>query len=244
WIPFGPIQWGVPVTIPITNPAETDMPHSTTSLWQFRVVGESILDTTLVFDSQVKIYRGPADIPLWPGHPDFYAKGHWRVVQPEINAVTRDYGQLNYNGLQQSEVTSVRPEKLISYGTQTLYVYVNITAYEGRPGASPDHWYLYFHNASGGWNITTLNDANNTVGPVPHDLLFILKVDPNGMDTPYAPSSRWEFQLRGTLNAGGLGCYLDCADYEVEYRMTILATDLKPDRPYTCGGVGEDVCPT
>ncbi|HWG90788.1 MAG TPA: hypothetical protein VNZ52_08085 [Candidatus Thermoplasmatota archaeon] len=235
WIPLGDLAWGTPFIIPISNPAETDMPHATTSLWQFRVLSSSPADVTLTFDVSATIIRGPAGIPLWPGHPDFYKETRFRTVYDGTVAI-REGGQLT--ALLGRQFEPAKPEKLISYGTKTLYVYANITGYEGTPGFAPTNWYLYYKNATGDWNITDIYDANNAVESA-KSLKFVLKVDDAGMDTPYAPSSRWEFLVRGAL----ANCYSGCAAYSAEYTLTVIATDLLADE-YTCGGIAETVCPT
>jgi len=70
---------------------------------------------------------------------------------------------------------------------------------------------------------------------LPQDLYFVIPVDANGMDTPYATDSRWEFNLQANLLLGDpavftLGLF-GFVSYEVEYRMVIVATNVPPPEP-------------
>jgi hypothetical protein len=128
----------------------------------------------------------------------------------------------------------------VSYGTKTVEVFINITSYSspspapGGEGTGPDVWYLYFHNATGIWQATPLFDTKNN--SVDHTKLhWTIAATDDGMDSPYAPDSRWEFVLRGTqaIPPGEeqgvppvLTCYGGCATYDVKYQMTVIASDL------------------
>ncbi|MHB8584492.1 MAG: hypothetical protein ACYDDF_01450 [Thermoplasmatota archaeon] len=216
WNDAGPITWGTPTIITIKDPKETDMPHSMGSLWVFRISSSDPKDSTLEFDVAITIVRGAGAIPLWPGHPLFYAKGHYRVV---FDGTGESADTVNFdNG---GAAHSSHPDKLISAGTNTLIIFANITsALEPIPPAAPTHWYLSYHNASyTNWNITP-DDANHTVDK--KTLEYVIKVDSWGMDTPYGTQSRWEFLVRGSTAI----CHGGCADYDVKYHMTIIATDL------------------
>ncbi|HLE97715.1 MAG TPA: hypothetical protein VI997_10130 [Candidatus Thermoplasmatota archaeon] len=234
WIPAGDLVWGSALVLPV-RPVETDMPHSTRSLWLFRVVStQPLVDATLTFEAAATIVRGEG-VAEWPGHPDFYAKKPWRVVY-DGPASTREAGfggpVFGFN----DSLEQKTPGKLVSYGTRTVLAWINITSYQGAPGFEPTYWYLYFHNATGDWYTADVFKKDNTIAV--KNLLFTLPVTDDGMDSPYAPDSRWEFVLRGTKELDplvtGLTCYGGCATYGVDYQMTIIATNqVLPEEAYS-----------
>jgi hypothetical protein len=218
WIDGGALKWGAPTIIKITDPRQTDMPHSTGSLWVFRFVSSDPKDTMLEFSASATIVRGPGDIPEWPSHPLFYAATHYRAV---ANALSGESSDGALFGTTTGKVVPIDPALLISEGTNTLIVFANVSSYSNtNPAFAPDHWYLYFHNASfTNWNITGLNNPNNTISH--KSLKWVIHVDPNGMDTVYGSQSRWQFELRGVWQ----NCYGGCPQYDVKYTMTVIASD-------------------
>jgi hypothetical protein len=227
WQDAGAIGWGAPVTIKITQPIETDMPHSTGSLWQFRIVSSSPQDAFLEFDVSATIVRGTGEIPLWPAHPLFYARTHYRTIFDGTQS-TQESG-----GPQGFARHSGEPSKLISGGTNTLLVFANITSVNAP--SKPTDWYMWYHNASyTGWNETGL-DSNHT-GDKTH-LAWVLRSDMNGMDSPYATNSRWEFVMRGAFQTPVLTFLGGGPPYSVTYHLTVIATDLIPPH-YDSSGPG------
>lgn len=222
WTPAGTLEWGTPLQIPV-KAIETDMPHSTTSLWRYRVVSADPLSSTLTFEAAATIVRG-ADVPLWPAHPDFYAERSSRVVYDGPSS-TREAGSAGTAFGFNDSLIQETPGRLISYGTRSVHVWINVTKLDAPPTQGPSTWYLYYHNATGDWLAAGLGDAeNNSIDT--KELHFIVPVTDDGMDSPYAPDSRWEFLLRGTYDTPvGLTCYSGCATYAVEYNMFIVATD-------------------
>lgn len=225
WVEAGPVTWGTPLAIPVL-PEQTDMPHSTATLWSFMVTTTDAAAATLTFEAVVTIVRG-ATIAEWPGHPDFYANGHSRLIFAG-NATTREAGVEGLATGDRSSFGQQAPNRLISYGTRAVRVWVNVTSVDAPPGAAFGEWYLRYHNASGGW--TRVDPITPPADPAsPKDLLFEIPVDDAGMDSPYAPESRWEFNLRAVLttprDAPTWVTLIGFVAYEVAYDMTIVATD-------------------
>jgi hypothetical protein len=225
WQDAGPVAWGQAILLPIRDPKQTDMPHSTATLWAFEVRSTDPQDATLAFDARIDIVRGSAAIPLWPGHPDLYATGHARLVLQQ-HVKQHDSGPLSIasglaTGTEFDAPADVPAQKLISYGTRALLVWVNGTKVSpAEPADAPTGWFLYVKNATGHSNETPDLPGN---GP----FHWVVPVDANGMDSPYATASRWGFHLSPVVGAANGGCYGDgCAAYDAEYDLTIVATDL------------------
>lgn len=223
----GPIADGATVKIPIT-PKETDMPHSHSSLWAWEIVADK--PTQDAINVTITVKRG-ADILNWPGHPDFYADKTERVIADKEVKVHRNGAEENL--LYGSASSWVAPDKLVSYGTGSLDVFINITKATASNGASPTNFFLEYHNA-------TLLDEEDTFNErlgdheKKNDLQhyhFVVKVDPNGMDGPYQPGSLWGFrpvaEFATILPPAGpyssIGLCPGCFPYDIEYHLTIIA---------------------
>ncbi|MHB8585069.1 MAG: hypothetical protein ACYDDF_04450 [Thermoplasmatota archaeon] len=240
WIDGGPVSFDTVLAIPIKAPQETDMPHSAGSLWQFRFATTSGAGTR--FHVQIAIIRGDAKIPLWPGHPLFYAKSHYRVLI-DTEATERQsayvwvYGPIKTKP--NETIVQAGPGRLVSAGTATLFLYVNISDLTTAPGLSPTNLRIVFHNATWDtWNTTVPASSAHAITSQSMHQVFVLKVDPNGMDSPYASASRWQFQVRTAttgpasvlsiaLGTGDGTTYCDgCSTYSMTFHLTIVATDL------------------
>ena len=227
WIDAGEIVWGGPTLIKIMQAIETDMPHATSSVWEFQVESPNSNDNTLSFHAKAEAVRGEGVIPLWPGHPLFYDEDTpFRVVVDNALAKACDSGLSNTGCLLAGEgVEPVVPSKLVSYGTRTLHVYANITRADfPNPATKPSVWFLYHRNATGQNNITNIFDEQ-THGIETLQHYWVLPVDDGSMDSPYADGSRWEFEIGAAFTPpAGSSCYGGCADWSAEYTLTVIAT--------------------
>lgn len=246
WIDVGELVWGTPLPIKITDPRNTDMPHATSSLWEFQVVSPNPQDVTLTFTAKAELVRGDADVPLWPGHPNFYAERSSREVlnNPVAEACDGGTPDLGCATAEPDAVASLAAQKLISYGTKTLHVWVNISEPTfPNPATKPDHWFLYHINATGRSNITDTAAEDVTIDAT--NLYWVLPVDDNGMDSPYADGSRWLFKLGASLTTPvGVSCYENCADFYAKYSIVVHATneELAPDA-YHMNCLRPEECP-
>ena len=241
WIDAGELKWGTPLPIEVRNPRETDMPHATSSVWQFQVVSPNAYDVTLKFTAKAEIVRAEGEIPLWPGHPLFYTdEKPSRVVVDSAQGVACDSG-LTATGcvLGGGDAEPIVPSKLISYGTRTLHVFLNITSVTAsNPATTPNAWILHHSNATGGENITDARDVSQ-YGYEKRELHWVLPVDDGSMDSPYADGSRWRFSLGAALVTPdtparpGTYCYGGCAEWTAEYTLTVIASrDALPQEAY------------
>jgi len=240
WIDVGEIAWGTPSIITITDPIHTDMPHVTSSAWEFQVLSPHKEDSTLVFTAKAEIVRGMGDVPLWPGHPDFYSDSCCRRVVDTL-ATACDTSAC---ALVSEETDPVAAEKLVSYGTRTLHVWINITeVFSPNPALQPDVWFLWHWNSTGRENITDVFDKVGH-GFETREHYWILPVDDNGMDSPYADGSKWRLQLGGAFYKEGVSCYGGCADWNAKYSIVAIATNevLDPEL-YTMRCLRDDYCP-
>lgn len=239
WIDAGPITWGKPTTIKITNPTQTDMPHVTSSAWAFEIASPNQYDGTLEFTAKVDIVRGSGPIPLWPPHPNFYPDSHYRKVL-DVDAAACDTQGCSLPGYEKAG--PVKPARLISYGTRTLFVWANVTDFQAPvPPLAPNNWFLFHDNTTGDENITNPNDAKHPIAQKSNE--WILPVDENGMDSPYADGSKWTLQLGAALQ-GGLSCYAGCAAWAAKYHLTVVASDLAlPQDQYDWQCLAGNYCP-
>lgn len=229
----GPLDWrdggalvaGTPTAVPVL-PHETDMPHSVASLWVFRLVGDGPHVTNV--NLTVTAVRG-ADVPPWPGHPEFYAGRSSRVVF-EGDASNREIGIAARYVLFGGERDWRFPERVISWGTGRVDVFVNVTRVEAP--VPPDSAYLRVRNATQVFDdFTVLYDVEGRDDLESYH--FQMPVDVAGMDSPYAPSSRWAFSL-AVGYADGNGAVFPST---VDYRMTIVAS--KAEDPAAAKGAEE-----
>ena len=238
WIDVGEMQWGTPLTIKITDPIQTDMPHATSSSWAFQILSPHKEDATLVFTASATIVRGEGEIPLWPGHPNFYADTCCRtVIETTAQACDTAGCQLASNPGQ------VKPDRLVSYGTRTLHVWINITSVTADPVLAPDVWFLWHFNASGRDNITDVFDKEGH-GFAVREHYWVIPVDDSGMDSPYADGSKWRFALGGAFYKEGISCYGGCANWVADYTIKVIATNEElPLEAYDMFCLRDDYCP-
>ncbi|MFA5860179.1 MAG: hypothetical protein WDA16_00650 [Candidatus Thermoplasmatota archaeon] len=216
------VTLGSPITLAVT-PQQTDMPHSVSSLWAFQLLTDKPYFSSV--NVTITIKRGAAIVD-WPGHPDFYAEKTERVI------VDKDF-KVHRAGIEEgiaygSASSWVAPDKLISYQTGLLDVFINITKATASNGATPTGFFLEYHNA-------TILDAEDTFNEriddkdkgrsFSHkDFHFVVKVDPAGMDGPYQPSSRWGFRPVATFaETPAASMCPGCFAYDIEYHLTIVA---------------------
>lgn len=208
------VTFGTPLVYDVAA-VQTDMPHSMASLWAFRATTDRSDLTS--FKVTVTIVRG-ADPPSWPGHPDFYAEAPTRTVL-DADVHTKHEG-IEQTALYGNGHGWIVPQKLISFGTKSLQIEVTLQGIQTARGVPPDGYYLEIHNA------TDFGDEQTEwprYEPISRDgsMAFHALVDPNGMDGPYQPESRWGLRLQPTY--GGQACP-GCIPYEIQYSIKVVAS--------------------
>lgn len=224
-----PIAYGAALEIPV-EPKETDMPHSTFSLWVFRITSDRpAVAASGVVNVTVTAHKG-REVVDWPGHPDFYGDKAYRVVlDKDVTTHIRGFPE---NVFYEGNDWAV-PDLLISHGTARVEVWTNITSAKATSPtvADPVSFYLNMHNATQvGFENDIFNWFDDADGR--NDLAsyhFVVPVSDVGMDGPYQPASRWGFRLEAGYGASAVkdvvpfgGCG-DCASYDIDYHVTVIA---------------------
>lgn len=252
WIDAGEFTWNEPSVITITNATQTDMPHATSSAWEFMVVSPNPQDSTLMFTAKAEIVRAVGEnIPLWPGHPLFYDENRTsRIVVDNVEAFACDDGfGATACTLGGGDPMPIKADKLVSYGTKTLHIWANVTSFQmPNPATAPNSIFVYHNNATGRQNATRTVDAANY--PVTGSAFYwALPVDDGGMDSPYADGSKWAFRLGASYvppeNPVLGSCYGGCAEWYATYTLTVIASsiELPPAQYHMACLDGEDYCP-
>lgn len=223
----GAVTWDAAMVLPVASAKQTDMPHAARSLWEFEVRTEDPKDDTLHVHARIEAVRAAGvEVPKWPGHPDFYAESPVRTVL-QASAVTKESGPLVVVDPAGYSVQRVPADKLVSYGTRTLHVFVNITDFKSQnPALQPSGWILVWSNASG--VLRAVGGEGHGGDVTQHH--WVLPVDDDGMDSPYADASRWTFSVQGQFALGTperdvVTCTGLCSMYEAAYTIAVLATN-------------------
>jgi hypothetical protein len=226
WKPPQDVTYGTPLVIPVTAQM-TDMPHSTHSLWVFRLTTDRP-EPSLDVPMTVTVHRG-ANVVDWPGHPDFYADKTSRIVMQQH--VTTHMSGLESFALYDSGGSWATPEKLISWQTKQLHVIFNVTKVTNAYNKDATGFFLEAHNATIiGPEVTfgsRYSDADEPADLKSWD--FYVPVDDGGMDGPYQPASRWGFRAMATFAdvQGVVGLCPGCFPYDIEYDIVVLAMNFE-----------------
>lgn len=213
---------------------ETDMPHSNRSLWNWKLYAKSPVPVTGDPSGWFGLAQSPIHVTInvqkarsvddWPGHPDFYADVAERIVVDNAKGRT-DVQQAADVLLYGVEPDQVVPDKLISMGTRYLDVYVNITNLQMPPGIPADGFTLFWRSAKHQPDELGYNPGNNETDGSTYAYWHI-ELDPNELDSPYQPLSRFSFKvLANAANSDAARCYR-CVPYTIEYTISVIA---RPD---------------
>jgi hypothetical protein len=198
---------GTPFLLPV-KPTDADMPHSEKSLWVFRLYsGEP---QAIQFNLTVTAVKGNL-VANWPPHPNLYADKTERVIfDGDVKEHSTGTAQVNIDG---KDVEWVNPERVISWGTDTVDVTITGATFSAQGGAvTPDHYILEYHNATfvpklgNGDQAGGRAEDKGTDGKTWH---FPAKVDAQSYDSPYGQKSRWGFRFVPRFQGDPTNCYSD-----------------------------------
>ncbi|HEX2021765.1 MAG TPA: hypothetical protein VHH36_03580 [Candidatus Thermoplasmatota archaeon] len=217
----GPVKPGETVRIEV-QPRETDMPHSATSRWAFRLDSDRL--DYVRYDVTVVAFRG-ADVLAWPGHPDMWADVTERLVLDGVG--TTNAPNIASDVMYGSTEAFVHPTQIVPPGTGWIDVWVNITSVETTPGTEVAFFFLRHHNATVdddyyGDYAYDVHDKRGAEGTY-H---FVLNVTEDGMDSPYADASRWGFLVDAFVGST-VSCH-GCYDVKAEWTIQVIVHKFEP----------------
>jgi hypothetical protein len=226
----GELKLGEPFKIDI-KPTDADMPHQTKSLWVFRIYSNSEM-IWFQFNITISLVKG-YDVVNWPPHPNLYAEKPTREVYggPVKLASKGSVDGLLFG----SDAGWTSPQKVISWGTDSIDVEITGVQFTGQVPVPPKAFVLEYRNASSPFLMANLPNWHTMDDKASDGKSYHFSVDLAGdrgdaMDTPYAQYSRWGFRLIPVWD-DTVGCVddlilWDCQWYpwEMSYALKITAT--------------------
>jgi hypothetical protein len=232
----GELTSGQPISIDL-KPTDADMPHQTGSLWIFRIYSNSQM---VWFDFNITLTAVKGyDVVNWPPHPDLYADKRDRsVFDAPVKLASKGTADSNLYG---SDAGWIHPEKVVSWGTESVDIEITDVVFTSQTPATPSGWVFEYNNASkppllghGAQYSARLTDSSSD-GKTFHFNIDLKSDDGSAYDTPYAQYSRWGFRLVPRFDEGAsqacvddpfvqqflVGCQF--VPWEATYHMKIIA---------------------
>lgn len=213
---------GSPLVVDVA-PAMTDMPHATTSRWQFLLLpgqGQSAIGTIQIKVDVVKM----RDVTKFPGHPQLFEGAHTMVLfqgsgsSSQSNFVTQSVGFATGSTPGDDALVS---ERVVPMETMTMTANLTVASVTTSAGEASDLRFLYKPANSRRYYQANLVSGSLSEGT----LQFAFPVSMEQTDSPYADTSQWRFDVRvATEGVTGTPCDR-CADAKVDYEMEIVAYD-------------------
>lgn len=228
WSAPQPLANGELVSLAIT-PAMTDMPHMSTSRWEFLFTPAdspgSIIGT---FELRIEIVK-MRDIMLFPGHPELFDGKPEKVLHDRDH----EHSEQSYvarvpNILLQGEFgeKTVAPDELVPMETKAMRVEVTIASASSTPGQVAEIRFFYR-------GADTSYMGHPTVLPMEGSLeqkflAYQFPVEMEQTDSPYLNESQWLFFVEPAVRfvgaeqeptMGGM------TDVSIEYRLKVIAYD-------------------
>ena len=206
----GELKLNEPLKIDI-KPTDADMPHQTKSLWLLRIYSNTNMGW-FEFNITVSLVKG-YDVVNWPPHPDLYADRKDRIVtEGPIKIASK--GSID-GVLFGSDAGWTNPQRVISWGTDSVDVEFTNVAFNGQVPVPPKGFVMEYRNASTPFLMANgvayggrMSDPGSD-GKSYHFTIDITKDRGDAMDTPYAQYSRWGFRLVPYWEDTGVGMCVD-----------------------------------
>lgn len=225
---------GVAHTLPV-DPSMTDMPHGKVSRWEFGFgPAESPGAVLGPFHLKIDIVRLD-DVMTFPAHPDFWQGAHELVLMDashhgEVPSYVKRAAQPATQGNFTED--TVKIAKPVPMETKALRFEATITAASSTPGEVTSFGFFY-HGAD---RTDLLRCSLRPVpGALPQTLTWIVPVTMEETDSPYSPSSQWQFLVEpivtlapGTPEMGGM------TDVSYDYDVVVTAFDAASEEAETC----------
>jgi hypothetical protein len=193
------------------KPTDADMPHQTASLWIYRIYSNSQM-VWFEFNITITAIKG-YDVVNWPPHPDLYAEKPDRTVfEGPVKLTSKGTVDSNLFG---SDAGWTHPEKVISWGTDSIDIEFAGVTFNSQTSIAPTGWVFEYNNASkppllgnGAQYSARLKDPGSD-GKSYHFHIDLKADRGDAYDTPYAQYSRWGFRLVPQFDQAQAGCYDD-----------------------------------
>lgn len=215
---------GKPLTVPVT-PDMTDMPHTTTSRWQFYFAPASQPGATLgPFDLKVEIVK-LRDVTLFPAHPDLFEGKSEKVL-------------LDADGRSQQVSYAKRVPNLILEGAfgehetplaelvpmETRRMRVEVALHEASANIGSVEEIRLFYRSPG---REGLHPAELVSGSVDEAILiWEIPVEMEMTDTPYGDASQWTVLVEAATSFTGADPTCGgCVDTDIRYHVRVTAYD-------------------
>lgn len=228
WSETVPLPNGETVTLEVT-PAMTDMPHTSTSRWDFLFVPADSPGMLLgPFDLKVDIVK-LRDIMLFPGHPElFEGKPEKLLHDLEHEHAEVSYPQRAPNVVTQGEFgeKTVTPANIVPMETLAMRVEVTILDATATPGEVTGIRFFYR-------GADTSYLGHPYVIPLEGSLddgflAYQFPVTMEQTDSPYAKESQWLFFVEPVTKFTGEPDEPECGgctDVSIRYHLKIVAYD-------------------
>lgn len=233
-------EWSAPVPLPQAKttllpitPDMTDMPHMSTSRWEFVFAPAEAPGALLgTFELRVDIVK-VRDIMLFPGHPELFEGQPEKVIHDSEHEHTEvSYPMRVPNLVTRGEFgeKTVTPEQLVPMETKAMRVEVEVLEASASPGEVAEIRF-FFHGAD------TSFYGHPTVLPLEGSfeegrLVYQFPVSHEQTDSPYGKESQWLFFVEPATKftgaeqeptAGGV------TDVSIKYRLKAIAYDHELD---------------
>lgn len=225
--PLLPLVNGDTLTIPVT-PSMTDMPHSTTSRWQFYfgpVENPSVALSP--FDLQIDIVK-TREVDLFPGHPELFEGASSKVLFEDSHRTFKaSYATRGPYLLENGDFGEpvFAPTHVVPMETVLIRVEVHVTGTEASAGEVTE--VRFFHQSAASNTLTAggmgrLADGDRFVWDV--------EVTMDMTDSPYASTSQWRFMVEpATQFTGEDPSCGGCVDSALEFDAVITAFATLPE---------------
>lgn len=229
-------EWSDPVALPQgetvsieVTPAMTDMPHMSTSRWEFLFVpGDTPGAMMGPFDLKVEIVK-MRDIALFPGHPQLFEGKPEKTLHDLDHEQTEvSYAKRAPNVVTQGEFgeKTVSPANLVPMETLAMRIEVALIETSAAPGEVTGIRFFYR-----GADTSYLGRpyAIPIEGSLDEGfLVYQVPVAMEQTDSPYSEASQWLFFVEPVTKFTGEADEPECggcADVSIKYRLKIVAYD-------------------
>lgn len=213
-----------PLTVPV-SPDMTDMPHMTTSRWEFYFAPSSQPGALLgPFDLKVEIVK-LRDVTLFPAHPDLFEGESEKVLldadgrSAQVSYAKRVPNLVLEGAFGEHEMPLA---ELVPMETKLMRFEVELRKASASVGEVAEIRFFYRSPGSQG-----LQPAEFVSGSVEEGfLVWEMPVEMEMTDTPYGKESQWTVLVEAATSLTGMDPTCGgCVDTDIEYHVRATAYD-------------------